>query len=149
MYPVDVALPLVIIDKIGHRRPLPHHVRDILQSEASQLPHPLIVLDTGKPSRLPVISVPTRLRHFAPNPLTAISKQDIRTVVPPPECAGECSTPLPVHLKSPQTALRPPAVLQKVRLTGMLGELFGPFSAPAPPSEKRHKNDGQVPNIVI
>ena len=38
---------------------------------------------------------------------------------------------------------------KKVRLTVMLGELLGPFSAPAPPFEKRHKNDGQVPNMVI
>ena len=112
VYPVDVALLLVIIDKIGHRRPLPHHLRDILQSEASQLPHPLIILDTGKPSVLPVISVSTRLRHFASNPHTAVSRQDIRAVGPPPGCAGHCSNPLARTSQkspdSPSPPCRPP-----------------------------------------
>ena len=49
VYPVDVAPPLVIVHQIGHRGPLPHHLRDILQGEAPQLPHALIILGAGRP----------------------------------------------------------------------------------------------------
>ena len=54
MYPVDVALPLVIVHHIGDGGLLLHHLSYILHGEAAQSAHFIIILDNRK---LPLLSI--------------------------------------------------------------------------------------------
>ena len=112
MYPVDIALPLVVIHQVSHRRPFPHHLSDILQAEASQLPHPLIMLDNRKLLLLPIVHLGNRKLSLLPIVRFCSSKLPLPLIVFVLARLRHITPPLPITRQEYHQAIAQTPMLQ-------------------------------------